>query len=455
MGLNENMDILVVDDSGFMRKIFIRNLNDAGFFNVEEASDGEDAVAKLTSEKFDLVISDWNMPKRNGLEVLQWMRMDPEARNIPFIMATAQGDKARVSEAFNAGANAHIAKPFTSAELKEKIEIALGLREPKTVRTRDVKVSSGKVTLRIGHIQITDHLLLGIIRRWIDEGKYSPRFFYLETVCMSGWNPIQETLEKGEIDGAFVLAPIAMDLFAYDVPIQLVSLAHRNGSIFVRSKHTELVSDGSEEDFFLNRVIQIPHKMSVHHMLAHQYLHHHLGMHPGVPGDGRDVDVIFEVVPPVKMPVIMKDDPNVAGFIVAEPVGSNAISKGLAELQFLSSQVWEDHPCCVVVFQDDIIGRFGDAVHEFCQLLNQAGKFVQNNTIDAANIAVSFLDPDGSLGLNTHVLFEVLTMPGGITMDKLYPRLEDLDRMQRYMYHDMNIGKLIELEKFVDGRFAE
>ena len=57
--------------------------------------------------------------------------------------------------------------------------------------------------------------------------------------------------------------------------------------------------------------------------------------------------------------------------------------------------------------------------------------------------------------MNTQVLFDVLTMPGGIRMDNLYPKLDDLDRMQRYMYHDMGIGKLIEIEKFVDLRFAD
>ena len=454
MGLNENMDVLIVDDSGFMRKIFIRNLNENGFFNIDEAVDGEEAIEKMTSTRFDLVLCDWNMPKRNGLEVLQWMRMDTEAKDIPFIMATAQGDKAKVSEAFNAGANAHIAKPFTAAELKEKMEIAFGLREPKNIRNRDVKVSDGKVALKIGHIQITDHLLLGIIKNWISEGKITPKYFTLETIKMTGWNPIQETLEKGEIDGAFVLAPIAMDLFAYDIPIQLVSLAHRNGSIFVRSKHKELITDGSVEDLFFNRVVQIPHKMSVHHMLAHEYLHHHLGMNPGVPGEGHPVDTVFEVVPPVKMPVAMKEDQNVAGFIVAEPIGTNAINKGIAELQFLSSELWDGHPCCVTVFQDDIIGNYPDAVHEFCLLMSEAGKYIKNNSIDAANIAVHFLDPDGVIGLDTHTLFEVLTMPGGISMDNLYPTLEDLDRMQRYMYHDMGIGKLIELEKFVDLQFA-
>ncbi len=454
MDYNQNMTVLAVDDSGFMRKLFKRNLIEIGFVDIVEAENGAKAIEILESTSIGLIVSDWNMPVKDGLGLLHWIRSDETYKDVPFIMATAQGDKGRIEEALNAGANAHIAKPFTSAQLKDKIEIAFGIKESKAKRVREITTSNGKVKLNLAHIQITDHLTLGVLKHLIDTSVFKPRYFELDTYKMAGWNPIQEALEDGSIDGAFVLAPIAMDLFAYDVPIRLVSLAHKNGSIFVRAQRRELIEDGSLEDIFFEHVVNIPHKMSIHHLLAHRFLQEQLGLSPGVPGQGT-INVTFEVIPPIQMPLNMKDNQKVAGFIVAEPIGSNAISKGIGDLQFLSSEIWPGHPCCVVVFQEDIIEKHTDAVYEFVELLVQAGKYIEGNKEKAAEIAVNFIDPEKKLGLTTEVLTKVLNMPGGITMNDLYPVIKDLDAMQHYMKYEMGIGKLIDVEKFVDLRFAD
>jgi ABC-type nitrate/sulfonate/bicarbonate transport system substrate-binding protein/CheY-like chemotaxis protein len=455
MDLNLNMGVLIADDSGFMRKLFRRNLVEIGFVNIIEAEDGAEAIEKLQDEDIQLVVSDWNMPKADGMDLLNWMRGDEKYAAVPFIMATAQGDKARISRSRLAGANGHIVKPFTADQLKEKIEIAFGIREERTGSKREIRTSGNKVRLRIGHIQITDHLVLGVVKSWIDSGKVEPKYFELETIRTAGWNPIQEMLEDGSLDGAFVLAPIAMDLFNYDVPIQLVSFAHKSGSIFVRSKNPPLEEGGSLEDFYYNKVVNIPHKLSIHNMLAHKYLTETLGMTPGVPGEGTDINVRFEVVPPIKMPQSMAESSEVAGFIVAEPIGSNAIAKGIAELQCLSSAIWEEHPCCTVVFQQDLLEGYEDAVFEFVQLLKEAGTYIEENKQEAADLAVKFLDPDGELGLTQRVLYKVLLTPGGIQYGDLYPSLDDLDSLQRYMSRNMGIGQLVNMEDFVNTRFAD
>ncbi len=85
----------------------------------------------------------------------------------------------------------------------------------------------------------------------------------------------------------------------------------------------------------------------------------------------------------------------------------------------------------------------------------KAGKFIENQQDMAAEIAVSFLDPQKTLGLTTEVLKKVLSTPKGIKMNDLYPVLEDLDSIQRYMHDCMDIGVLIDIEKFVDLRFAD
>ena len=453
MSLDKQMTILVVDDSGTMRAMFKQMLNKLGFDNIVSAVDGVDGIEKLQEHNIDLIISDWNMPNKDGLDFLKWVRHDEKCENIPFILATAQGDKSQQERGKKEGANNHIAKPFDTEELKAKIDETLGLKDEVAEEKREPRLIHGKVQMRVGHIQITDHLALGVLRHQIQTGEVSPKYFDLETLCMPGWNPIQESLEKGSVDAAFILAPIAMDLFGFGAPIKLVLLAHKNGSIFVRSNKDEINNYESLKDFFKYKVIDIPHKMSVHNMLAHKFLTD-LGLKPGVPGK-KAINVRFEVVPPVKMPGIMKENEKVAGFIVAEPIGSNAIAKGIAEFQFLSASLWKNHPCCVVAMRDEFISQYPDAVYEFTSLLVQAGKFIEQNKKKAAEIAVAFLDPKKELGLTTSVLDKVLNEPQGITMNDLYPVLEDLDKIQRYMHDQMDIGVLINVERFVDLKFAD
>ena len=116
-------------------------------------------------------------------------------------------------------------KPFGSAELKSIIDDTFEEKKEEKVQEkprRPRRNSSGKVILNVAHIQITDHLALGVLKHLIETEKLTPRHFELETQCMPGWNPVQQAIEKGEIDAAFILAPIAMDLFSADVPIKLV-----------------------------------------------------------------------------------------------------------------------------------------------------------------------------------------------------------------------------------------
>lgn len=451
--LNLDLQILVVEDSSFMMKMFTRNLQEIGIKNIMTASNGKEATQVVKENKIDLIISDWNMPIMDGLSFLKYIRLNQKTEKIPFIMATAQGDLGKRQVAVKAGANGHIAKPFNAAQLKEIMETVLGIVKEKESKKKEKRLVNGKVQLNLAHIQITDHLVLGILKHQIEQGDVTPKYFDLNTRCIPGWNPIEKALKENEVDGAFVLAPIAMDLFAYKVPINLILLAHRNGSIMVRSSRYPAPDIETTREVYYNRVVSIPHKMSVHNMLANQFLRG-MGLTPGVPGE-EGVNVFFEVIPPVQMPTFMKENEEVAGFIVAEPIGSNAIAGGIADQQFLSASIWQDHPCCVVAMQQEIIQKYPDAIYELSSLLVKAGRFAENNKDKAAEIAVSFLDPEGKLGLTKAVLFNVLTDPRGITMNNLYPTLEDLDKMQQYMYNDMGIGNIIDLEKFVDSRFGD
>jgi two-component system chemotaxis response regulator CheY len=114
--------ILVVDDFSTMRRIVKNILKQLGYENIEEAEDGAQAFNKLKTGNFGFVVSDWNMPNMDGLELLKKVRSDPDLKALPFLMVTAEAEKDKVIEAIKAGVSNYIVKPFTAEVLKEKMD---------------------------------------------------------------------------------------------------------------------------------------------------------------------------------------------------------------------------------------------------------------------------------------------------------------------------------------------
>jgi len=119
--VDKHMNILVVDDFPTMRRIVRTLLKELGFSNVEEAEDGQEALAKLKGGRFELVISDWNMPNLDGLEMLRLIRVDDSLKHLPVLMVTAEAKKENIIAAAQAGASGYVVKPFTATTLEEKL----------------------------------------------------------------------------------------------------------------------------------------------------------------------------------------------------------------------------------------------------------------------------------------------------------------------------------------------
>jgi two-component system chemotaxis response regulator CheY len=116
-----SLRFLVVDDFSTMRRIVRNLLKELGYTNAEEAEDGAVALNRLKTEKFDFVVSDWNMPNMTGIELLKSIRAEPALKTLPVLMITAEARKENIIEAAQAGANGYIVKPFTAATLDEKL----------------------------------------------------------------------------------------------------------------------------------------------------------------------------------------------------------------------------------------------------------------------------------------------------------------------------------------------
>jgi two-component system chemotaxis response regulator CheY len=122
MAADQTMQILVVDDYRTMIRIIRNLLKQIGYEQVDEATDGSEALTKMRGKRYGLVISDWNMEPMTGYELLKEVRADPALAPTPFIMVTAESKTENVIAAKKAGVNNYIVKPFNAQTLKNKID---------------------------------------------------------------------------------------------------------------------------------------------------------------------------------------------------------------------------------------------------------------------------------------------------------------------------------------------
>ena len=125
MAFDTSVPILIVDDYKTMLRIIRNLLKQIGFEDVDEAYDGTDALKKIATKKYGLIISDWNMQPMNGFEFLKSVRSSPTNKDIPFIMVTAESKTENVLAAKNAGVDNYIVKPFNAETLRSKVQSVL------------------------------------------------------------------------------------------------------------------------------------------------------------------------------------------------------------------------------------------------------------------------------------------------------------------------------------------
>lgn len=119
--MDKNMKILIVDDFSTMRRIVKNVLHELGFNNTDEADDGNSALPMLKAGNYDFLITDWNMPGMQGIDLLKAVRSDEKLARLPVLMVTAEAKRDQIVKAAEAGVNGYIVKPFTPETLREKI----------------------------------------------------------------------------------------------------------------------------------------------------------------------------------------------------------------------------------------------------------------------------------------------------------------------------------------------
>ena len=127
--MSSGIRFLVVDDFSTMRRMVRVVLNELGYDNVIEAEDGDQALPILKQGGIDFLVTDWNMPGMQGLELLKAVRSDPKLAKLPVLLVTAEAKRDQIVEAAQAGVSGYVLKPFTAQTLKAKIEKILAMRD--------------------------------------------------------------------------------------------------------------------------------------------------------------------------------------------------------------------------------------------------------------------------------------------------------------------------------------
>lgn len=119
--------ILVMDDTPTMRLIVAGMLNDLGFKDIIEAENAEMAVELVKKDAVAIVLADWNLPGKSGIEFLRQVRSVAATRDLPIVMMTSNNDPRQIEEARLAGVSSYLVKPFGKADLLARLEEAAGM----------------------------------------------------------------------------------------------------------------------------------------------------------------------------------------------------------------------------------------------------------------------------------------------------------------------------------------
>lgn len=292
-----------------------------------------------------------------------------------------------------------------------------------------------KPKLTIGHFPIIDHLILGVARH--HDGPYYKNL-ELATQEFSNWEKMSEALMSGVIQGTFMLAPLAMELFRKGARIKVVLLGQREGQVMIASPSITTPSD------LKGKTVLVPETFSIHNILLHQVLRS-AGLDPE-----RDVAIQAGFQDVHQIPRLLHDG-TVDAFVSAEPWGTLTTDAHDGYVMALSQSLITHHLCCVLVMRDDVISESPDAVQELVGSLVKAGMFMNAYPHQSAEIGAKFM------GVPEKIALTSLTHHGGhVLFWDLLPRAEDFEEIQQGLINELKVWRApIDLDLFLSVSFAQ
>lgn len=295
-----------------------------------------------------------------------------------------------------------------------------------------------RATLNVGYLPILDHLPLMVSHAQdadtFQQVKVQPKLF-------KSWREMVGALDAGVINAAFILSPLAMDLFNQGMDIRTILLAHRDGSAITVKQDSDIKSAAD----LRGKAIAIPSRKATHTALLDAYLK----------TAGLSLaDVTPKVIAPPHMPLAMAKD-RIDAFIVAEPFGVKTQHDGLGKILVLTKHIVNNHVECIVIVKTDVLQQHPQGIQEWVASLIKAGQFIdqdklQNNSQQVAEWVAKKYFPHPiqtvQLGLQNP--------KDRISFSDLNPKLEDLQKIV-----DISIAagiiENIDLQQFIDARFYQ
>jgi len=297
---------------------------------------------------------------------------------------------------------------------------------------------NAETTLKVGYLPILDHLTLLVSHTQDNEAfkevKIEPKMF-------KSWRGMVGALKAGVIDAAFILSPLAMDLFNKGVDIKTILLAHRDGSAITIKANSSIQSAAALK----GKKIAIPHKVSTHTALLNSYL---------LTGGISLKDVVTSVIAPPDMIKAMKGGV-IDAFIVAEPFGAKAQSEGVGEILVLTKDIVNHHVECIVVVKQDVLKSQATAVQEWVNSLVRVGQFIDTDKLNNGSKTVASLTAKKYYPHSESIIINGLQNPSDrISFSDLNPSLADFQTIVDISLQAGIIGK-VNLDTFIDDSFYQ
>ena len=291
--------------------------------------------------------------------------------------------------------------------------------------------------LKVGYLPILDHLPL-LVSQTQDNKKF--KAIHIDHTMFKSWPSLSGALKAGVIDAAFILTPMAMDLFNNGAPIQTILLAHRDGSAITVAKDSAITSAKDLK----GQAIAIPAQNATHTALLDKYLR-------GADLSLKDVDT--RVIAPMLMIEAMRRN-IISAFIVAEPFGSKAQNEGVGKVLVLTKDIEKHHIDCIVVVKQAVLQTNSEGIQEWVNSLLRAGKFIEkdkqeNGGKETAELVAPYFPHSAEA-----IIGGMQNPPDRISFADLNPKREDFQTILDISKQAGIIGE-VDLDKFIEPKFYE
>jgi NitT/TauT family transport system substrate-binding protein len=303
--------------------------------------------------------------------------------------------------------------------------------------------------IKIGCSRIAEHFIAGVVKERLAKNDIGFSSFGLYIKPMNAFEQLSDALLAGEIEGAFLPLPFAMDLFRKGLDINLLMFVNRGGGVLIKNSSANI----KRIEDFKNKTILTPCLLSVKNMLLHK-MFFSSGLKLGNKHRGSDADIFLEAVPSnvVEEMINHDSDNDIGGFVAPEPFATMAIKKGNCKEVCELGSLWRYYPDNVFVLRKQMIDENRESVKEIVDLFFETGEMIDNGKNEnLVQLAESFFIQDNEMVANL-----LLKMQGMFRSQKLIPDSSVIVKVQDYMVGQAGfVNEKIIIEDFISPSFTD